>query len=243
MSDDIFKKWKEDWKKGMDKIQTDMKTGWDKLNQNTKAIFTPKEKDGKNDQPQEFELLQLSDRRIIPVEADLSSDSNESQAPNSPEPGKTNHTSEDIQNNLNEFKDSVNNTFKEWQNQWDSQFKKTRENNKRQSAEFKAKMEENNTKVKQFFEKSQTQMKENFEKFEQGIKAKNQENRRNFYQNLRTMQKNWNDFVLDQQKSLEKNMIQMNRKSIQTEIKVLIWALPFIFIILLFVFLFRPFFT
>jgi len=217
-----------------------MKTGVEKFNENTKKLFTPKEKAMKTavipDVRNENQKI-----LIIPSESDQLIDVSNSDNPEIPEE-KRKKIGEDFQQNLTEFRNTVAQTFSTWQNQWDAQMQKWKETNQANNAKFKAKIEENNAKIKQFFEQSHNQMKQNIEKIEEDWKNKNRENRQQFYQGLRVMRENWNNFVLEQQKTYEKNVVQFNKRSIHTEIRILIWALPFIFIILLFVYLFRPFF-
>jgi hypothetical protein len=223
---DPFAKMQEQWKKGWEKVQTDWNTGWEKFSNDTKKLFTPKAKSGS-------ELPQIEDQRLkIPEE--ILQNSNEALIPADDE--------KKFPTDLKDFQQNVTGTIQTWQNQWNSQLKQWQETNKQKSADARAKMEENIKKILKFFDDTNAQMKANLQKLEDDWRARDKANRAKFYGTLRQMRENWNSFVLDQQKTFEKNMVQFNRKSIQREIRFLIWALPFIFIILLFVFLFRPFF-
>jgi hypothetical protein len=211
MSDDIFKKWGEDWKKGFNKFQQDF---------NNFFNITPKKSNNNNEEKisEEEEMSSESEDTNIKSDGSLQTSSNNASL-----------------ENWNNFIQTSQNTLQQWQDEWNNNYKKFQERTKRSNEKTKEKLAEANTQMKQFFENQQIQMDTFFKKASADIQLKNAQNREKMAQNLQSMSQNWSGFVNKQAKQFEQSMTGWNKWVWKAQLQFVIWLIP---VIILFVVIF-----
>ena len=220
MSDELWKKWSNDWKKGINKAQQDI-TNFFKLP--TKA--DSEVKSNENEQESNTNVTTAVDKE------DQSAESS------SPTP----NDQKQILANWNQFTQSSQSTIEKWQQEWTQNFQKMQEHLKRSNDKTKAQLQEANENMVNFFDNTQKQVSVFFNKVNLDLQAKSQESREKFIEGLQGINQNWSTFVNKQQKEFEKSMGGWNKWVWKAQLQFVFWLIPIVILFLVILGLIRTF--
>ncbi len=135
-----------------------------------------------------------------------------------------------FEDNWKKFVGSVNQTFEKMRNDLVEQSKKNNE-----------KFKENSQKVNEFFTKRKQEWDEKLVKMKEELKQKDQERREAWEARNKKIQEDFNHFVINQQKSMEKSMNYWNRMSWKAQFNFILWMIPILVIVFVVLYIFRYF--
>lgn len=135
-----------------------------------------------------------------------------------------------FEDNWKKFVGSVNQTFEKMRNDLIEQSKKNNE-----------KFKENSQKVNEFFAKRKQEWDEKLAKMKEEMKQKEQERKEAWEARNKKIQEDFNKFITNQQKSMERNMNYWNRMSWKAQFNFILWMIPILVIVFVVLYIFRYF--
>lgn len=145
-----------------------------------------------------------------------------------PEPKK--ELAQQFEANWNKFTNSVNQTFEKMKNDMI-------EFNKRNNEKFI----ENNAKINEFFANQKQVWDDKLAKMKVEMAQKDQERREAWIARNQKMHEDFNNFVKNQQKSMQKSMDDWNKMRMKAKMKFWIWLIPIIAIVIFVLYLVKYF--
>ena len=150
----------------------------------------------------------------------------------------------DKKNPLEFMQNATKNAFDKFQSDWTELVNKNSQNT--------VGTQENTNKVKEFFDKQNvlalsklqkmhSKMIENQKGMQDQVENWSADNEKKFLDSVKNSGKNWNEFMVKQQKTFETNMSGMSKSAWKTNLQILLFAIPIIIVLALLFSIIKPF--